>query len=163
MAAPVTIPSDGSIKVIPPYTGADLAVGTSLTVSGWGATATTDWSTTLMTVNVKVQPMSQCQISGTTQVCAFDTTKDSCKGDSGGPLAVSINGVNQLYGLTSFGGAEQCTGSYGVYSKVSAYNSWIVSTMNGGNPSNPPPLPGSTNGLVISFIVICVSTVISMF
>ncbi|MBF0620852.1 MAG: trypsin-like serine protease [Magnetococcales bacterium] len=53
--------------------------------------------------------------------------KDSCSGDSGGPLIVeNLNGESYLLGLTSWGGsycAEK--GEYGVYTQLDKYATWI--------------------------------------
>jgi secreted trypsin-like serine protease len=81
-------------------------------------------------------------------VCAGlpEGRKDSCDGDSGGPLVV--NGVDDLlgvrdsttnktsiatiYGIVSFG-PKRCgkEGVPGVYTRVTKYIPWILSTMEG--------------------------------
>lgn len=62
-------------------------------------------------------------------ICAgsLEGGKDSCFGDSGGPLACSVNRVNLLVGLVSFGPDEECgkANSPGVYSKISTVREWI--------------------------------------
>ena len=51
--------------------------------------------------------------------------KDTCHGDSGGPLAVQ-NGCNyEIAGITSFGDGCGRPGSPGVYAKVTAELKWI--------------------------------------
>jgi len=71
-----------------------------------------------------------------TQVCAGEESqgKDTCQGDSGGPLVVKENGLWYLFGLTSWG--YGC-GDGGVYTRVSAFRSWIESYTG--------PLPTGTN------------------
>lgn len=53
--------------------------------------------------------------------------KDSCFGDSGGPLACLINESNLLVGVVSFGPDEDCgkANSPGIYSKISIVRNWI--------------------------------------
>jgi len=69
------------------------------------------------------------QIDATTQVCAGQAGqgKDTCQGDSGGPLHIkSSDGRWYLVGLTSFG--IGC-GNTGVYTRVTAFNNWVLSTL----------------------------------
>jgi len=50
------------------------------------------------------------------------------QGDSGGPLVYDINGVYNLVGVVSFGHASGCESGWPtVYSRVTAYLSWIAS------------------------------------
>ena len=59
-------------------------------------------------------------------ICASFGCKDTCSGDSGGPMTYFINGKPTLVGVTSWG-SEQCgtTGYPGVYTEVAAYVNWI--------------------------------------
>lgn len=51
---------------------------------------------------------------------------DSCRGDSGGPLVCERSGGGWVvYGVTSWGHACRTQRSPGVYTKVSAFSSWI--------------------------------------
>lgn len=57
--------------------------------------------------------------------------KDSCSGDSGGPLLyVSQNGKKQRYmqqGIVSYGSQDCAIGGYPtIYTKVSYYIDWIL-------------------------------------
>lgn len=69
-----------------------------------------------------------------TQICAGgESGKDSCRGDSGGPLmTVNTSRDNNWYaaGIVSFGptpcGFENWPG---IYTRVSSYVNWIVGKM----------------------------------
>mmetsp|Transcript_22629 Transcript_22629/g.33411 ORF Transcript_22629/g.33411 Transcript_22629/m.33411 type:complete len:97 (+) Transcript_22629:679-969(+) len=56
-------------------------------------------------------------------VCAFDDGKDSCEGDSGGPLIATD--TSALIGITSWG--HECASAFypGVYVRVSTFEQWI--------------------------------------
>lgn len=55
--------------------------------------------------------------------------KDSCHGDSGGPLFKMINGENKLFGIVSGGKACAQKNKPGVYSKVPSILNWIKETI----------------------------------
>ncbi|XP_067419766.1 coagulation factor VII [Emydura macquarii macquarii] len=63
--------------------------------------------------------------------CAGDLrgTKDSCKGDSGGPHATKYNNTWFLTGIVSWGKGCATEGTYGVYTRVSKYLDWLNSHM----------------------------------
>ncbi|OPJ79256.1 venom prothrombin activator porpharin-D-like [Patagioenas fasciata monilis] len=103
------------------------------TVSGWGAThekgATLRF---LMRVQLPIVSMDTCQRSTDRLVtdnmfCAgHDTdTADACKGDSGGPFAVSYHNTWFLLGVVSWGEGCAEKGKYGVYTRVANYIPWI--------------------------------------
>jgi secreted trypsin-like serine protease len=67
------------------------------------------------------------------QICAGDSAgKDTCPGDSGGPLQYVVDGNMMrerrfvVVGVTSFGKACGLEDTIGVYTRVSAYVNWIV-------------------------------------
>ena len=112
--------------------------GTTCVVSGWGYTEETGpISDTLQEVAVKIIDFETCShatmyntmVYEDTQICAgyIDGQKDSCAGDSGGPLACRL-GDNQpwvLYGVVSWGWGCARARKPGVYAKTSAYYDWI--------------------------------------
>jgi secreted trypsin-like serine protease len=70
------------------------------------------------------------KIFDNSMICARDPGQDACQGDSGGPALMSINGVEQVVGIVSWG--RGC-GNYdfpGVYSRVSTSKSWIDAKIN---------------------------------
>uniref|UniRef100_A0AAU6PAS4 Venom peptide n=1 Tax=Comana monomorpha TaxID=1555636 RepID=A0AAU6PAS4_9NEOP len=72
--------------------------------------------------------------NSTTQICYGDetTSKDTCTGDSGGPLQVQNKHVSCMYtviGVTSFARACGFAGQPGVYTKVEPYVPWIESVV----------------------------------
>ena len=60
------------------------------------------------------------------QLCAGDPGKDACMGDSGGPLLAKTEAdeIVQI-GIVSFGSKKCGDGFPGIYTKVSAFISWI--------------------------------------
>nr|QFZ95602.1 serine protease 3 [Lasioderma serricorne] len=116
-------------------------IGDNLTVAGWGRTETRFESNVLLKVDVPVRTNDQCNEKYQTfrvqlrrgQLCAGGVTgKDSCRGDSGGPLMGKDNQKGDtphwfVAGVVSFGptpcGYENWPG---VYTKVAEYVNWIV-------------------------------------
>ncbi|XP_039267683.2 uncharacterized protein LOC120342776 [Styela clava] len=97
-------------------------------------------SVTLQTAELPIISTEECaltygdRVNPIQNICAGSSEKDStdtCKGDSGGPLACQAeegNGCSwYLAGVTSFG-KEPCGGGWpGVYVNVSHYEDWILS------------------------------------
>uniref|UniRef100_A0A1B6ENS7 limulus clotting factor C n=2 Tax=Cuerna arida TaxID=1464854 RepID=A0A1B6ENS7_9HEMI len=110
-------------------------------VAGWGLTdiATGKSSNVLLTLTVPIKTQFICELaySGKSeiidkQMCAGGVVgKDSCSGDSGGPLMApfSMDAPPRYFivGIVSFG-PKKCatTNTPGVYTKVSEYMTWIL-------------------------------------
>ncbi|ENM5825793.1 trypsin-like serine protease [Vibrio metoecus] len=108
-----------------------------LTVIGFGARKEvngnrSDYPTKLHQVDVPFVPIAECRKKGgsyETQgdgvFCAGVEGKDSCAGDSGGPIFFRTNhGLTQM-GVVSWGAGCGQPDKPGVYTKLSAFNNWI--------------------------------------
>lgn len=138
LSTPATL--DARVATIPllrsPADDALTAPGVLSTVTGWGATADShsSWSPTLQEVSVPIISNTTCNsaLPGTAitgnQICAGFAAggKDSCYGDSGGPLIVpdGAGGWKQT-GIVSYGYGCAEPNLYGVYTRVSRYFDWI--------------------------------------
>ncbi|KAJ2471479.1 hypothetical protein GGI02_002241, partial [Coemansia sp. RSA 2322] len=146
------------------YTGT-YANGAALTAAGFGLTdpyRNTSIASVLMEVDLKLGSPSFClanspSFSAANQLCTDGTAgRDTCNGDSGGPLAIAAEGTSDgtaLAGLTSFGpinaknpdGLCAQAGIPGYYTRIAPYVSWIAqaagldaaSITAGGGPSQP--------------------------
>lgn len=111
-----------------------LKQATNCHITGWGDTGRS-YSKTLQQAHVELLPRRHCQqhfhgAFTSRMLCAgslqADRRVDSCRGDSGGPLVCERPGGGWVvYGVTSWGLACRIQQSPGVYTKVSAFNSWI--------------------------------------
>ncbi|MEW8064408.1 MAG: trypsin-like serine protease [Candidatus Thiodiazotropha sp.] len=125
-----------------------LADDTNLLVTGWGLTTNNEdasGSINLLQVDVPLRNHEQCKANYLStdeititdnMICAGSTdgTRDSCNGDSGGPLMVRDSDNNlQLLGIVSFGSSQGCASAThpGVYTRVSRYQAWLDGKMNG--------------------------------
>ncbi|XP_014606685.1 PREDICTED: trypsin-1-like [Polistes canadensis] len=130
VVSPIKLPAAGSIPT-----------GTSV-LSGWGSISTSsiaEMPDILQKANLPLIDISTCRqamnkvIGSTplheTNVCTGPLTGgySACSGDSGGPLAIksAANGV-EVIGVVSWGVIPCGTrGAPSVYTRVSAFNSWI--------------------------------------
>uniref|UniRef100_H3A3H4 Peptidase S1 domain-containing protein n=1 Tax=Latimeria chalumnae TaxID=7897 RepID=H3A3H4_LATCH len=112
----------------------DVKAGTTCTIIGWGATSKKEeLSDKLMEATVKIVDRKICNshkfwnfnpVITTNMLCAGDIKgkKDSCKGDSGGPLICK----KQLSGITSFGPKCGTFKKPGIYTRLTEnYVLWI--------------------------------------
>ncbi|XP_032941601.1 granzyme A-like [Catharus ustulatus] len=117
--------------------------GTICTVAGWGKTANrpSKLPSVLMEVNITVIKREICNdrhhyngkpVITQNMICAGakEGGKDSCDGDSGGPLICN----RELRGITSFGKPKKCgkADGPGVYTRLTKqYLEWIRKTIGG--------------------------------
>lgn len=116
--------------------GEDMTLRTtpfSLRAVGWGADSKNHLSPIKLQVELPYIPREECAPNTTIghlwegQFCAGgERNKDSCRGDSGGPLIYEKDGRYELIGIISSGG-NPCGGQYiyGVYTNVFKYITWI--------------------------------------
>ncbi len=109
----------------------DLAGYTPSWVSGWGKVAVNPpaYDTELYEVDLPIISNQECSNSWSGiipgNLCAGNGTgKDSCSGDSGGPLIIYQSGQAVQVGLVS-SGASACGDYPGIYTRISYYKSWI--------------------------------------
>lgn len=122
------------------------SLGTYFTLAGWGQTSNVNISRRLRKVDVPFVSMVVCKLMyvnkfdtliSNANICAGGVIgKDSCNGDSGGPLMRKIDNFWVLEGIISFGGSLDCGSEFPtVHVFVKKYEEWIKF-----NIHNPPPL-----------------------
>ena len=137
--------------------GVNPFVGASATVVGWGVTEVNSSYGPVGSVTEKLREVSLPVVSnqdcnnvlgGITpfMFCAglVEGGKDSCAGDSGGPLMVQASGGWQQAGIVSFGDGCAKPGRFGVYTRVAMFTGWINNTIAGGDPGDPGVSAGDT-------------------
>ncbi|OWZ08985.1 hypothetical protein PHMEG_00018388 [Phytophthora megakarya] len=140
--------------------GSDSKAGSMATTLGWGLIKNETESQLLRTVDIKILTTAECvrlyamasgvsplafgnvPILDNSTICAGSGNgKDSCEGDSGGPLLVN----DVLVGIVS-SGYEECGISPGSYASVSEALDFITEIIGGGSTGNvTDKLTASTN------------------
>jgi secreted trypsin-like serine protease len=100
--------------------------GDPVDISGWGTTSESgNTQDTLRATTVNIVSDGTCSadyradFDATTMVCAGASGKDTCYGDSGGPLQAPIGGgVYRLVGITGWGDGCARPNAPGVYTRV---------------------------------------------
>ncbi|KAJ2005784.1 hypothetical protein GGI04_002110 [Coemansia thaxteri] len=152
----------GKVETINFYDGS-LSPKQAFQVYGWGTTRTGDSSSTansLLTQTVYVSNPSDCQVIESNykdadgpQICAnnhYNIGVDVCQGDSGTGTTVFSNKTPYYSGLVSYGtnaaGDATCgeDGSFGMYTNVYYYKSWIESATGLKYMSGPNSIPVTT-------------------
>ncbi|XP_058820292.1 CLIP domain-containing serine protease B15-like isoform X1 [Topomyia yanbarensis] len=128
---PICLPLDPTVRQLP-------IDQNDFTVSGWGQTETAYRSAVQLHVDLLGRSNEICDEAfaianiklAETHICVGgEKGKDSCKGDSGGPLMRLVDGVWYQFGVVSFGsrfcGSENFPG---IYTNVARYVDWIEET-----------------------------------
>ena len=134
-------------------TGSYVSEGADSVVIGWGANKydfvnqeASSYPTQLMEVDIPVIANSTCNASNSyngiiesSMLCAGNKVggKDSCAGDSGGPLMVIQDGEYQQAGIVSFGNGCALENFYGVYTRITEFADWIDDYVDTGINSSP--------------------------
>jgi secreted trypsin-like serine protease len=130
--------------------------GTLATVIGWGLTDPNNdssYTDALQQVSVPIVSNAVCNASNAyngqitdNMLCAGYALggKDSCSGDSGGPLMVpDAQGSGWVQaGIVSWGDGCASPNKYGVYTRVANFKSWIESHV-GSLPTSTPTVTGT--------------------
>ncbi|XP_026711390.1 vitamin K-dependent protein C-like isoform X3 [Athene cunicularia] len=108
--------------------------GKQMVVTGWGSTTDVkqNFSTLLSYIQIPMVPRNECAQAmrsaiSDNMLCAgsLGDRKDSCSGDSGGPMITKYKDTWFLVGLVSWGEGCGRKEKFGVYTKVSQYLEWI--------------------------------------
>ncbi|NXT82127.1 PROC protein, partial [Zapornia atra] len=108
--------------------------GRQMVVTGWGSTSdvNTNYSIFLSHIEIPMVSRSECAKAmrfaiSDNMLCAgsLGDRKDSCSGDSGGPMITKHKDTWFLVGLVSWGEGCGRKEKFGVYTKVSQYLEWI--------------------------------------
>lgn len=115
---------------------ASLAAGSSLTVMGWGATRETipyNYPEVLQQVAIPLLSDASCSAAYSGDItenmlCAGEMSggKDSCYGDSGGPLILGDSSSTAVQvGIVSWGNGCGLANFPGVYTRLANYSAWL--------------------------------------
>ncbi|XP_038600392.1 vitamin K-dependent protein C [Tachyglossus aculeatus] len=106
--------------------------GQPVVVTGWGRKENGNTSTFLSYIEIPIASWDECADTmhnavSKNMLCAglLGNRKDSCEGDSGGPMVSSYRNTSFLVGLVSWGEGCGNLDTFGVYTKVSRYLDWI--------------------------------------
>jgi len=144
--------SSGVAPVVLSKKPMDELVGMTASVAGWGAVDNSNPSNPLFpimlhAVNLPVVSLEVCNAPISydsalfeNQLCAgfSEGGRDSCVGDSGGPLLVNTGGVRQQIGVVSFGYGCALPNYYGIYTNVPYFIGWINQYVYIGEPEFNP-------------------------
>lgn len=159
----VTTSTQTPIQIIGADQPALEAAARLATVIGWGLTEPGNdqsRSNTLRQVEIPLISRHDCLLSygaltevlSPRMVCAgyVEGGRDSCDGDSGGPLMVFDNTANRWLqvGVVSWGEGCAAPQYYGVYSRLSSFSTWISAQIPAIATPVPTPTPTATPTLI---------------
>ncbi|NP_001020358.1 chymotrypsin-like elastase family member 1.4 precursor [Danio rerio] len=134
LSTDATLNSYVQLATLPPA-GQVLPHNNECYITGWGRTQTGgSTSSQLKQALLPVVDHNTCSRSDwwgsivkDTMICSGGGEVSGCQGDSGGPLNCLVNGKYVVHGVTSFVSAAGCNTNKKptVFTRVSAYNSWI--------------------------------------
>jgi trypsin len=133
--------------------------GQVATASGWGLIDLSGVMTPqLQEVDVPIVDTAECRAAYEAEYFPFTDNmicagypeggRDTCYGDSGGPLTIDIGGQDHSVGIVSWGAGCALPGFPGVYTRTASVHSWIVESMN--TPVTEVTSFAVEDGLVIS-------------
>ncbi|XP_067883720.1 coagulation factor XI-like [Heterodontus francisci] len=116
-----------------PTSEENTSMGNTCWITGWGETESGQISQVLLKARVPVMSHESCQshysehnITEHMMCAGYEEGKiDTCKGDSGGPLACEHGGDWYLVGITSWGKGCAKKGKPGIYIRVSKFQAWV--------------------------------------
>lgn len=128
------------------------AAGTESTVVGWGALKEyNDFPYNLQQVEVPIVDDETCRAAyleygqelSENMFCAGypQGGKDSCAGDSGGPIMAMQNGEYSQVGIVSWGIGCAREDLYGIYTQLSNFQDWVISYTNPTDHETSPVFP----------------------
>uniref|UniRef100_A0A6P4F9B8 Acrosin-like n=1 Tax=Drosophila rhopaloa TaxID=1041015 RepID=A0A6P4F9B8_DRORH len=114
---------------------------------GWGTTSDRLESEILQSITVDILDPTVCERNllytpVSEQICVGNPEGDTCRGDSGGPLSITVT-INELFREVQHGiisvGARDCNNT-SVLTRVSSYVDWIQGAINMNEDVNELPL-----------------------
>ncbi|XP_044146605.1 plasma kallikrein [Bufo gargarizans] len=134
LKTPITFNDYQQAICLPPHRDSFVLPSTCW-ITGWGYT--NEFETTsdvLQKAEVPPKASTECQKSYSAKTISSKVLCagykhgqiDSCKGDSGGPLACEVDNTWYLIGITSWGEGCARPDKPGVYTKVTDFTDWIV-------------------------------------
>jgi hypothetical protein len=151
LQTPVNVPNATPIRLLTPADASEGATdpGVMTWVTGWGLTKVNPEVSPVILQKVQMPIVSnQTASSVWSSIPAYvimagyrDGNKETCNGDSGGPMVVPVSGEYKIAGIVSWGN-NTCS-TYSGFTQVSAFESWIR-TKTGIYEYAPPVPEGNT-------------------